>query len=217
MILFFRSTIYSELFEPKLEKLSSRTGGLGLFFLPIVFSQVLLRPYFPEETHAFYNDWAFMTLFFLYFLLGFCLLGNRRIVSNILAQRRIWLGTSVFAVMVWLGLSEFSYSAVGQTARDLITLLMAWVISLAILGYGVKYLDKDHVLRKPLNKAIYPFYLIHQPVIILVGYWVIALPMAGWEKAILLVFGSLLIISIIYTGIISRSKHLAFCFGLRMR
>ncbi len=214
-ISFFRSGFYFKVVDPKFEVLSGWQGGLALFFVPMLLSQVLLRPYFPEETHAFYNDWAFMTLFFIYFLLGFGIFGNSKIVANLRRQRKIWLGGAIIMVSAWFVLSDFSYSSTVQTARDVIAIIMSWFINLAVLGYGKKYLNKDHILRKPLNKAIYPFYLIHQPVIVVVGYWVIAIPMAISAKSLLLTVCSLIIIVVLYGGLISRSRYLAGCFGLK--
>jgi peptidoglycan/LPS O-acetylase OafA/YrhL len=214
-IRFFRTGFYSNIIEPKLEKLSGTKGGLGIFFIPILLSQILLRPWFPEETHAFSDDWAYMTLFFIYFLLGFCLLGNVAVVANIKIQRKIWLWGSVITIAAWTGVSEFSHFSILQTVKDEIGVVMSWFISLAILGYGAKYLNKDHAIRKSLNRAIYPFYLIHQPVIIVVGYWVLAIPMAVWGKVLLLTTWSFAIIAILYAGIISRSRYLHLCFGLK--
>jgi hypothetical protein len=214
-ISFFRSNYYQTVVETGLEKLSSMKGGSGLLFIPILLSQLLLRPYFPVETHAFYNDWAYLTLFFIYFLLGFALLGNSRVVENIKAQRRIWFLGGILAFAGWMMLSGASNLLAVNILREVTALLMSWLISLAILGYGKKYLNKDHRLRKAFNEAIYPFYLIHQPVILVVGYWVLAISTGVLTKAILLIIWSLVICAILYIGIITRTRYLAGCFGLK--
>lgn len=214
-IFFFRSGFYSRVVEPGFEAMASWKGGLSLFFVPILLSQILLRPYFPEETHAFHNDWAFMTLFFIYFILGFSIFGNTRVVGHLTNQRRIWLWGAVISVAVWIWLLDFSSTAVVQTARDATSLLMSWLISLAVLGYGSKYLNKNHQLRKPLNKAIYPFYLIHQPVLVVIGYWVVAMPIAIAEKALLLIGWSLVTIIALYVLLVIRPGYLASCFGAK--
>mgnify|MGYP000544755791 CR=1 FL=1 len=150
-----------------------------------------------------------------YFLFGFCLLGNAIIVRSICAQRRIWLWASIFFVAIWAALFDFSGYQIVVKIQDMVSLFMGWMISLAILGYGQKYLNKDHPLRKPLNKAIYPFYLIHQPVIIVVGYWVVAFPLASGLKALLMIIWSLLIFKFFYSGIVLRFKYLGYCFGIK--
>ena len=216
-ISFFRSRYYSSRIEPRLEKLSMKKGGLTVFFVPLLISQILLRPYFPEETHAFYNDWAYMSLFFIYFLLGFSLLGNITIVHNIRAQRRIWLGASILVVVIWGALFEYSTSSFARHVQSVVSLLMGWLISLCVLGYGQQYLNKDHPLRKPLNQAIYPFYLIHQPLIIVFGFWVIAFPLASGLKALFMTIGSLVFFKMFYSGIVLKSRYLGFCFGIKKK
>jgi len=211
----FRSRYYEKVIEPKLEKLSEMQGGLALFFIPMLVSQLLLRPSFPTETHALYNDWAYMALFFIYFLLGFVLLGNPRVVENLRNQRQVWLLGGLCTFVAWSELLAISDAYSLQTAREVTSLLMSWFISLTILGYGGKYFNKDHGWRKPLNKAIYPFYLIHQPVIVIVGFWIISIPIVMAGKAILVIVWSLLICAVLYIGIISRTRYLAECFGMK--
>ncbi|PWD98559.1 acyltransferase family protein [Marinilabilia rubra] len=213
----FRSGYYKYVIEPRLEQLSAMKGGLGILFIPMLISWLLLRPYFPTETHAFFNDWGYISLFFIYFILGFVLLGNLRIVENLKIQRRIWLLGSIFTLAAWVELSGFSGTSSVQTARDVTALLMSWFICLTILAYGGKYLNRDQPLRKPLNKAIYPFYLIHQPVILVVGFWVVGIQTTVIEKSILLVIWSLVICAMLYIGIISRTRYLAACFGLKKK
>ena len=214
-IFFFRSDIYSRVVEPRFELMTSWKGGLSLFLVPLLLSQVLLRPYFPEETHAFYNDWAFMSLFFIYFFLGFAIFGNDKVVGHLIRQRRIWLWSSVISIALWIWLLDFSATSVIQITLDLMSLLLSWMISLTALSYGARYLNKNHRFRKPMNKAIYPFYLIHQPVLIVVGYWVLALPVTLSEKALLIMVGSLVIIVALYWLLVLKSRYLASCLGVK--
>ena len=41
------------------------------------------------------------------------------------------------------------------------------------LGYGKRYLNKGSELLTYSNKAVYPFYILHQTVIVTVGYYVV--------------------------------------------
>lgn len=51
---------------------------------------------------------------------------------------------------------------------------------MAILGYGMRYLNFNRPVLAYANEAVLPFYILHQPVILLIGYLVIplALPIA---------------------------------------
>jgi len=214
-IAFFRSSKYTG-FENVIEKLASVRGGLLLLYLPLIGSQLWLRPHFPEETHALGNDWAFVCLYFLYFLFGFVLLGNLKVVEYIVRDRRIWLGTSILTTgMMFLCLHIFHYSSTGWRIYDIIALLMSWSIGLAILAYAKKYLNKDNGYRNKLNIAIYPFYLLHQPVIVVVSYFVIQLQVAILMKAILIIVISLVIFWPIYRFLIIPFKLTRLIFGLK--
>ena len=66
---------------------------------------------------------------------------------------------------------------------------------LAMLGYGMRYLTANCPLLVYANEAVLPFYILHQPVILVIGYFVIplALPIAMKYLIIApLAFGSVL-------------------------
>lgn len=216
-ITFFRSSKYA-IFEQVVEKLASVKGGLLLLYLPLIGSQVWLRPYFPEETHAFGNDWAFICLFFLYFLFGFVLFGNPKVVGFIVRDRLIWLSTTVITTgMMYLALAVFNYSRTGWLIYDILALLMSWSIGLTILAYARRYLNKDSASRKKLNIAIYPFYLLHQPIIIVVSYFVIHLQLPILLKAILIILISLTIIWSVYRFLIVPFNATRLIFGMKRK
>jgi len=49
----------------------------------------------------------------------------------------------------------------------------AWFWVLAFLGYGKRYLNKGSKILKYCNEAVYPFYILHQTVIVIIGYYVV--------------------------------------------
>lgn len=216
-ILFFKSSKYAA-FERTVEKLASVRGGLLSLYLPVLASQALLYPHFPKETHAFYNDWAFICLNFLYFLYGFVLLGNQKIIGIINRDRRIWLGTTLLLLVPsFLILPYFKFSHNGWFIYKVLAFLMSWSIGLTILAYAKKYLNKDNAWRKKLNVAIYPFYLLHQPVIIVVGYFVIQLQFPVLLKAMLIILLSLMVIWTVYRFLIVPFNAMRLMFGMKRK
>jgi peptidoglycan/LPS O-acetylase OafA/YrhL len=216
-ILFFKSGKYAA-FERTIEKAASLRGGLLLLFFPLLISQAVLYPHFPHETHAFYNDWTFISLNFLYFLYGFVLLGNARLVEIISRDRLIWLiTTGLFIVPSFMVFSYFGYTYNGWFVYKLITLILGWSIGLTILAYAKKYLNYDHIYRKRLNTAIYPFYLLHQPIIIVVAYFVVQLQFPVFLKALLIIFISLIIIWVVYQYLILPFNAVRFIFGMKKK
>ena len=60
-----------------------------------------------------------------------------------------------------------------------------------------------------------PFYVLHQPVIIAIGYGIYALDWPLWVKLLLLVPASFVIITGLYHLVIRKSNVLRVLFGLR--
>jgi peptidoglycan/LPS O-acetylase OafA/YrhL len=44
---------------------------------------------------------------------------------------------------------------------------------LALVGYGKKYLNRKHRVLDYLNQAVYPFYILHQTVIVILAYYIV--------------------------------------------
>lgn len=217
LIGFYRSGYYQK-FENFMERLAHKKCGLVILFIPVLISQALLRPYFPHETHAFIDDWASMAMFFLYFIYGFILSGSISIMSSVEQQRRIWLILSIVSTILLFILPGMMKTHEGGSAMyGLISYFMSWVISLAILGYSRKYFNTDHPLRKPLNTAIYPFYLLHQPILIVIAFYVLPLGFPIIVKALTITLTSLMAIWFIYRWLIAPANLMRVVFGMRKK
>ena len=197
-----------------LEKLLSKKGGFGFLFIPIFISQLILLPFFPEETHALYNDWAFFTYNFIYFIYGFVLLSNKKLTQCIFQQRHLNLILGIFAALfMFIGIGFFSTSFSREIAWKLSSYLLAWFLPLSFLGYAQKYLNRDNKLRKYANEAIYPVYLLHQPVILFFGFYLKDLTMNVGLKALILTGLSVVSVLLIYL-VIRKINLLRFIFGM---
>jgi peptidoglycan/LPS O-acetylase OafA/YrhL len=94
-------------------------------------------------------------------------------------------------------------------------MIIALSCGLAVIGYCKVYFNKEHKFRKTLNTAIYPFYLLHQPIIIVVGYVILQWQLPVGVKAVLITLVSLLITIGLY-WVISKFNILRISFGMKM-
>lgn len=168
-------------------KLSSLKGFFLFLAIPLWISQVILLNFFPQETHALVNDWAYITYGFLFFIYGYMLLSNREAITNLIANRRVF----AFVAIVFTGLffTDYFYSFDPFIPGFIQLFLKAagdLVIGLCITAYAARYLNRDHPLRKHINEAIYPFYILHQTVIIVVAFFIYKLNMHPGLKALYL-------------------------------
>lgn len=64
---------------------------------------------------------------------------------------------------------------------DIIALFVGWFTVITIIAFGQHYLNRPHPWLKYFNEGLYPFYILHQTVIIAIGYYICQL---GWSIAL---------------------------------
>ena len=222
LFLYLRSNLGVKITE-KLAAFSQRKGVLLLGFIPILLSQVLLRPFFPNETHALYNDWPYFTFGWLFFIAGYLIASHQSFWEALKNQRRIFL-------MAWVLATAFMYYNYLATPKTWIlplklpfgihywwisTCMVAWFSMLVAMGYGYHYLNKKHRWLKYLNEGIYPFYILHQPVIIVIGFFLV-----NWGLGVFWGFWALTLLStlacvVMYWFLIRPFNVMRVIFGMK--
>jgi glucans biosynthesis protein C len=164
---------------PWLRRLAERhLSGVGVLLWPLAYLCVIrfgLAPRFPQ-TNALVGDWYNHAMYFGVFLLGFALAGVRAPWEMI--ERARWI-TSGVAVLAW----GFFASYVGAYGEDaaippealrmfarLVYAAEQWLAIAAILGFAHRHLTDDSPARRYLTTAIFPVYILHQTVIVVVAH-----------------------------------------------
>ena len=202
----------------------SLKGGALYFIIPVLLIQWILKPVFREETHALFNDWAYFTYNLSFFVFGY-LLGDREAIwESLVKQRRLYLGASIVAI----GMMYFVYFSTAETFPFpplplgfrywwLTTMMAGWFTVITILAYGCKYLNHNHPWLKPLNEGIYPFYILHQTVIIIIGYEVLKWNWGIWTGFWFVSTTSILTCVLIYLIAIRPFNIMRFLFGMKSK
>lgn len=92
--------------------------------------------------------------------------------------------------------------------------LGAWMAVFGLLGFGRRYLDKPSPALSYLGEASYPVYILHQTVIVVLGFYVVAVlpsPLLGWPLLMLLAAAATFAL---YEGV-RRVGALRFLFGMK--
>lgn len=50
-------------------------------------------------------------------------------------------------------------------------IVQGWCAIVALLGIADRFCNRDHPARATLTEAVFPFYLIHQTIIVVVAWW----------------------------------------------
>ena len=213
---FTRSSRY-ERFRNKLVTFVSQPLGMNWVLPVMIGSQWYLRQYFPNSTHALFNDWAYIVFYLIFFLMGFVLFTSEKVIKAVAKQRKLYLGQTVIftAVMFSMWWVIDIPGTAGKYVYGITEIIIALSCGLTAIGYAKTYFNKDHKLRGVLNEAIYPFYLLHQPVLIIVGYFVLDWSLPSGVLALLIIFLSLQLILGIYWFMIKKSDVLRFAFGMK--
>lgn len=201
-----------------LARLSARPGAIFLWVLPGAVLVILADPYGlmkPAPTEDVAR--LLMSAFVIY---GFLVFSDLRIQQAIIRQRRIALALAlglILSMPVVTGLLENDPSFPIYTLAMLLVGVLMWSCILAVLGYGMQYLTANHRLLSYANGAVLPFYILHQPVILLLGYFIIPLPLSILVKYLIIAPLAFGITLGLYEFGIRRVNPVRRVFGLKPR
>jgi glucans biosynthesis protein C len=142
--------------------------------LPFAVYTISLDPYFPP-TRILWGDWANIAQTFTFFLIGFIVAKNEdfwRAIDRTLPAS-IFLSLVLGGLLLTALLNPF---AVGSDLRlmDAVLLLRvfyAWSIIVTLLGLARNFANRPSWTLTYLTAAIFPYYILHQTIAVLVGYW----------------------------------------------
>ncbi len=145
--------------------------------LPIAVFTLLLQPHF-EDTGDLVHDWYRNSVYFTMFLYGWWLGVNEAVWSELARLRRRALISAVALFAFYAACVFVLPDAVSDTLQAAIWVLRSlyiWWMLCAILGYGHRYLNRPFAWLPWANEAVYPWYVLHQSLI--VGFAFVLVPM----------------------------------------
>lgn len=156
-------------------------------------AKLYLMPLF-GETHAFVGDWYVHANSFCFFLFGVMVARFDRFFE--IARKARFL--SLFMALLAYGFLMLAYFGLigGNLSERMAHILGAGLKSqqavfmiMALLGFARQHLaTADSPMRRTLTEAIFPFYIIHQTIIVVAAYNLNKLHMpVGLEAALLVI------------------------------
>ena len=203
----------------RLAGLCEHCGGLLVLILPLLVIQLSLRPFVPQE-----HDWADFIFRMSFFVLGYLLFADERITR---AVRRDWwlllaLGTAIvlgllgayaagLPVMTWGLDSSYPqfYLILGLTT------IIAFCYTLTMLFVGMRFLDFTNRWLRYGQDAALPFFVLHQPAIIVIAFFVVQWNVGLLPKLVIVVVSSFVLALGLYELLIRRIRPLQILFGMK--
>jgi len=154
-------------------------------------------------------------------LAAFLLTSSERLLDRV--QRMRWISLALAAVV--MGAMAFvAYSggdpAFGTPRHALVWCLRSlssWCWVLAFVGLARRYLTRRTPFLQYANEAVLPVYVLHQTVILGVGYFVVQWAIPGLLKWAIIFVLSLAVIMALYEFLIRRFNVVRVLFGLKWR
>ena len=201
----------------KLGDLLSLPGMVYALALPAILLAVFIDYQGTDLKNA---GWIFPVYLWLT-LAGFLIVSDERLQDSI--QRLRWLSLPLGLIVVGLsvflvGLGELPVFGTWRYALSWGTrALGSWCCILAALGFSRKHLNFGTPFLTYANEAVLPFYILHQTMIMGVGYFVVQWAIADLLKWFIVVLVSFILIMIVYEFLVRRYNVMRFLFGMKLR
>lgn len=217
---------FSEQGQRAMKKLHGLAKGARIYLLTIpgIIIYTSLRLQYPS-THAFVNDWCDNLYWLQFLLIGFFCIANPVFMDSIERNRRLSFTIALLSVLLfnyirWNGHEPWDTIANWRTdwrtyAFIALTPIMAWSWVLTGVGYGKRYLNKPHKALDYVNQAVYPFYILHQTVIVILVYYVVQTTDTILMKYLFVVLVTFVITMSIYHLLIRPFGVMRFLFGMK--
>lgn len=199
-----------------IKRLVKRPFGFYIFIIPLYLLEACMEPFF-DITHALVDDWFNFSFSLVLFFYGFLLIsigdtfweGLKRIKAKALI-----IGIMAFLgqVFIWVYLED-GFIVHFTEAFLKVTNIWSWI--LVLFAYASEYLNKESAELAYCNRAVYPFYILHQTVTISIAYYLIDQDWSLVPKFTVLTFGTFLVSWVIYHLIILQIPLLHPLFGLK--
>lgn len=194
-----------------------------LLMLPGVMILTSLTVKFPQ-TNDLIHDWAQFPYWFSFVLIGFACIAFQSLAESLERNRRLSLLFAFITLVAinyfrWNDLEPWNHVSNWETdwktyAYLALSPLTAWLWVFAAIGYGRKYLNRKHRFLGYVNEAVYPFYILHQTIIVILTYYVVQVSDSILSKYLFIVLVTFALSMLIYHLIIRENNALRYVFGM---
>jgi surface polysaccharide O-acyltransferase-like enzyme len=159
---------------------------------------VVVQPFVPIEEHG----WLDFVYFFLFFVYGYIIYSDDRFLSAVRRDRWLLFAGGVVGLVAYFAITMaygdvviewFQAFVMPWTIILILTFaLMSWGWALDVLYLVMKHLKRSNRWLEYGNDTLMPFYVLHQPVIIVIAYFVVQWNAGVGVKLLVIAFSSFL-------------------------
>ena len=192
----------------------------GLMYLWFSIPLIIMKALIPQAAlKAGSGGWGF--LYYIWFLIaGYLIFSSERLQLQIKNQRWISLFLGLILSLIYLyqlfGPPQVVLPVwISGWIYALLSFLSAWSWLFAILGFGMRFLAFDRPILRYANEGVLPFFILHQTVLLGIGYFIMSWEIPDVLKWVLVFITSFITIMALYTLLVRRFDLLRFLFGMK--
>jgi glucans biosynthesis protein C len=190
----------------------------GAIFLPaliLIIINITLRPIYGWGNQNLISDWANFLFYLTVFFYGFMLVSDSRIMEVV---RRDTLAALIVAAISSVGIIILREDILPLPGAVILTFyaVACWAWLLVIFGVGSRLLNFTNRLLKYANNAVLPVYVLHQTIIVTLGFYIIKWDTGVAAKYLAVVFVTLVGSLAIYE-MARRTRVTQFLFGMKFK
>jgi hypothetical protein len=175
--------------------------------LPLLAVELVLRPVWGDYPNLF-ADWASMSVFVVFFSIGALVARHAGFEAALAAA---WPGLGILG-LVGLVLQFTTWHAWSPLIGNA---LLEWGIVGCLYGLGRRWQSGDRPLFAYFRDATLPFYVLHHAPSVVLAFFVVALPLDLWTKALIILAGTAAITFGFYHFLVRPFPFMRWLMGLR--
>ncbi len=207
------------------DTVATHKASLILFGLPFGLAEVILRVGWPipgSNAPQALDNWPGFVIFGLFFVGGFIVYTEPHIRESLRAS---WAPALALGVVTWLlveGAGVYASVLPGDNFwfEALIRLIrgyISWFWVAAIVGFGLRYLTSSGKVVRYLTEATFPIYVLHMPILTIIGYYVVRWPMGIAFKFTFITVAAMVVTIVLFEVFVRHVAPMRFVFGMRVR
>lgn len=206
----------------RLAEWSDRRWGIFIFVMPLAVVLIGLRWLFQAQ-----RSWTDLLWYMVFFVIGFIIAADNRFTDAI--KRHGWVSLAFWLVgfsggiglfVLVLGYDPFpGHEPVSwmYVLYQIVWSVSSWSAVVFMLSMGARYMSTNNQVLAYSNEAVLPFYLFHQTIILVVGFYVVPLSLGILPKLVIVLVVSFPLTLALYELAVRRFNVVRFFFGMKPR
>jgi hypothetical protein len=196
-----------------------RPGAIFILALPLALLEFILDP--SGIGRRDFGGWSFF-LYMIFFIYGYVIFTHPKFKAIIDSNGRIaFIGGIAATSLALILLQVKGFPSYGSSPYFLfmttLRAFISWFWLIAIFSFFRRHITIQNRFLRYANEAVLPFYILHQTIIVTIGFYFIHWNTGVYLKYAVLCIASFGSICLIYELLVRRIYILRFFFGLKPR